>query len=264
MLNQFHPLFRLLSGYSLHITLCLFIFQMYASGLSPVPPPISAASYPSFTPTIWDLDIASNNNCNSAYAVDNDRIICTFTTMKPCFLIPASISLFSSDSGPCISSESGKPYFVLFHPENDFRHWTCIYQIQNGDVPDQTSITARSFLDGIFHEGYRYYGPNPAVTYYAPIRCSFTLDYPEKNRNITAANGDIQLEIISNHPIDFLPPEEFKADTGTYWSVSVIDQAGNGPCCITISLEDSCCLLYNFKHVRDNFYIFSFILEENG
>ena len=264
MLNQLHPLFRLLSGCCLHITLCLFLFQMHTSCLSPVPPPIPAAPHPSFTPTVWELDISSNNNCNSAYAVDNDRIICTFTTMEPCFPIPAFTSLFSSRSGPCISSESEKPHFLLFHPENDFRHWTCIYQIQNGDVPDQTSIMARFFLDEIFHEGYRHYGPNPAVTYYAPIRFSFTIHYPEKNKNITAVNRDIQLEIISNHPIDFLPPEEFKADTRTCWSVSVIDQAGNGPCCITISLEDNCCLLYNFRHVRDNVYIFSFILEESG
>lgn len=264
MLYPLQLSFRFLTGCCLYITLYLLILQIYSSGSNSVPPqPIPAASNPLFTPTIWELDISSNNNCNSSYAVDNDWIICTFTTMEPCFLMPVSIALFPSWTDSCTTYGSDNPPCQLFHPENDFRHWTCIYQIQNGDIPDQTRITARYFLEEIFHGNYRYYGSNPAVTYYAPIHYSFTLLPLEENITTLSANTNMQLEIISNHSIDFLPPETFKTDTGTYWSVSVIDQAGNGPCCITISLEDNCCLLYNFRHVRDNFYIFSFISQKN-
>lgn len=265
MLNQLHLIFHFLFCYYLHITLCLFILPIHTPSLSSISPSeFLVMSEPPLIPTIWNLSISSTNNCNPAYAVDNDRIICTFTTMNPCILVSDSIPFFSVQSDSCISSGFKKPQCLFFHPENDFRHWTCVYQIQNGDFPDQTSITARFFLEKIFHGNYRYYGPNPAVTYYAPIRYSFTLSGTNETRIIYTSGDDIQLKITSNHPIEFLPPEEFNVGSRTYWSVSIIDQAGNGPCCITISLEDNSCLLYNFRHVRDNFYIFSFISQNKG
>lgn len=213
-------------------------------------------------PILLEASVSSSNRCSPSYAIDNDRIICTFTTLKPWFPSSPALYLPTSQQLPSPCRRSVPTPYVLSHPPNDFRHWTCIDSIQNGEVPDQTPITVYSFLDRIFDGAYRYDGPDSAVTYYAPLHYSYLLHYPEDTDENTSQDTPLQLEIISNHSMEFLPYETYEAGTGTYWSLPVIDAAGNGPCCIIISLEDADFLLYNFKQLTDNHYIVSFIPRE--
>lgn len=206
-------------------------------------------------PTILELSIFSSNLCNSAYAIDNDLIICCFTTMKPCFLTPPPAHDPTTASQPQTVSHAPDTSYILCNPQHDFRHWFCIYRIQNGEVPDQTLITAQAVLDQIFREGYRYYGRNPSVRYFAPIQ--YSVSYPAPANHDLMADSAFQITIRSNHPLEFLTPEIYRTESAAFWTVSVIDAAGNGPCCIMIPLEDADILLYNFKNVKDNCYIFS-------
>lgn len=263
MLNYSILTFRFIHRYLSYMALGLLLLLLYepdfypAAGRTGPPDP-----YP--VPTILELSIASDNNCNSAYAIDNDLIICEFTTLEPCYLTSAAEPPASGYLRLLPSLPSPDPHCILFHPPNDFLHWTCIYRIQNGDVPDQLPITGRSFLDWLFDGNYRYYGTDPAVIYYAPIHYSFTVSYVDTANGNLSSRPAVQLEIRSNHPIEFLPYEDFISEGRAYRSIPVIDTAGNGPCCITISLEDTGSILYNFNRTEENLYVFSFISDREG
>ncbi len=220
-------------------------------------------------PIITDLTFESTNICSSSYAIDNDRIICKFTTLEPCCL-PATLALFSPtytintssamsltipvNSLPFPSPNKGTTLYLL-NPLQDGRHWICSFSIQTGYLPDQASIQACQILNCIFQNGYQYYGRNPCITYFAPILFHYqitsldsdAMDSPMLPENHTAFNYKI-LEITSNHPVKLLPPYQYQTESGQVWEFSMIDAAGNGPCAITFLLEDTDVLLYNLTN----------------
>lgn len=220
-------------------------------------------------PIITDLTFESTNICSSSYAIDNDRIICKFTTLEACCL-PATLTLFSPaysmNTTSAMSftipvnplpfpSSSKRTTLYLLNPLQDGRHWICSFPIQNGYLPDQTSLQACQLLNCIFQNGYQYYGRNPCVTYYAPINFQYqitSLDSdamasPMLSENHTSFDFEI-LEITSNHPVQLLPPYQYQTESGQVWEFSMIDAAGNGPCAITFLLEDTDVLLYNLTN----------------
>lgn len=210
-------------------------------------------------PTILELQLYSNNACSSHLAVDNDRITCEFTLAEPCYDINLLTGNFASPG-------------YLFCTRPDRRHWCFVLPIQNACYPDQSRITADTLLSQIFPETYCYYGACNDITYLAPINIHYQishLDSSFRSRQVPAlspapspdvpfvsissrpltstlqAEPNYSITITGNHPLIFLPPEQIFTETECCWSISVIDEGGNGPCCITIPLESPDTLLYN-------------------
>lgn len=178
---------------------------------------------------ILEASLSSNNNCNPCYAVDEDIITLTFTTAKPSNL-PPKIPY------PNPNESSSRPLLIL-NPTQDYRHFICVFSVQNGSICDQNTVTIRQLLSYLFDGNFIYYGTDSQITYYAPITYTYQIEQLSQDRFL--------LDIQSNHPVQLIAPTRFATDSGSYFSVSVIDVAGNGPCCLTIPLEDSQVLLYN-------------------
>ncbi|MBO5237152.1 MAG: hypothetical protein J6B50_00055 [Lachnospiraceae bacterium] len=234
-------------------------------GTSVIGTPCSSPTSTSSPTVILEASIFSNNNCGPCYAIDEDLITFSFTTATPCQL-PAQLSYPSSadstQSGVCNLTNSCT--MLLLNPKQDYRHWLCVFRIKNGVLPDQYTITAYQLLDCIFNGDYCYYGNNPRVTYFAPIEYTYRIRplTASDNPAILSESGNLSsvqfylLEFNSNHPVQFLMPERISNEKENYWSVSVIDAAGNGPCCITIPLEDTEFLLYNLSNMENDCTVF--------
>lgn len=225
-------------------------------------------------PTILEAQLYSSNLCNSSYAIDNDLITCQFTLMES-YQPPQAHSTSPTLKGSSSTSRSSQiPSYYLYHSPHDLRHWTLTFRIQNGLLPDQSTITIQTLLYWIFGENYRYYGKSDAITYYAPIHLSyqrsstdhFSTDHSSTNHSSTnrsfsgtiSPDSSFSFSITANHSLIFLPPEQFITDNGIFWTVSVIDEAGNGPCCISIALESQDTLLYNLTEPTANHYCIDF------
>lgn len=185
-----------------------------------LPTVFDRAQYISSLPTVISLQLYSSNLCNPSFAVDNDLITCEFTLANPCYLL----------------EDFDMPVGYLFHMQPDLRHWSFVFRIQNGCLPDQAKITADALLNQLFNGNYRYFGNCNDITYFAPIEISYQA-------------SESTFEIHGNHSLLFLPPEQITIENKDFWSVSVIDAAGNGPCCITVPLESPDTLLYNLTNL---------------
>lgn len=214
-------------------------------------------------PTILELQLYSNNTCSPNLAVDNDRITCEFTLAKPCYDINALAGTLSSSG-----------YLFCIRP--DHRHWCFVLQIRNEYFPDQSRISADTLLRQIFSNNYRYYGSCNDIIYLAPVKISYQISQPASSFPIQQNSGlppvpppntpftsipsrpltsvlwtepEYSITIHGNHSLIFLPPEQILTKTEYYWLISIIDEGGNGPCCITVSLESPDALLYNLTSV---------------
>lgn len=215
-------------------------------------------------PTILELQLFSNNACNPLLAVDNDQVILEFTLAAPCYSGAISSPIFPLPG-----------YLFCLRP--DLRHWCFVFQIQNGWLPDQSRITAEGLLRQIFSGHYRYYGSCNAITYLAPIEAAcqvFDSDSrllpPTASASLLPPPPDISsisvsgqapsssllhdpvcsIVVTGNHALTFLSPEQIHTKTGSYWTISVTDEGGNGLCCITVPLESPETLLYNLTSLE--------------
>lgn len=190
-----------------------------ASGHSRPSADFLSVPLPEDIPLILSASCSSSNLCNPSYLIDNDNIILQFETAAPCQ--PASGS-----------------FWYLFNPQNDNRHFTCIFLISHGLLSDQQVLLLTDLLYLLFPK-YQYYGANPALTYFAPLTLSYSF-FPLPN-----LISHYQLTLTPNHAAHLLSPQQVYTESGFYQEFSVIDAAGNGPCCIRIPLEDNAILLYN-------------------
>lgn len=173
-------------------------------------------------PVILDLRLFSNNNCHSSYAIDCDRITLEFTTATPCY---------------SLRSVRPEDDVLLCNPSGDLRHWSYHFEIQYHDLPDQECLRAETLLNRLFPNGYLYYGSNPSITYFAPLELSYSV-YPfDREQILPIATDTPMLKLYANHPVRFLQSETFEQNGVCYLGISIIDQAGNGPCCVVVPLD---------------------------
>ncbi len=173
---------------------------------------------------ILSAECISNNLCRPDYLIDNDRITLQFTTKLPC-------QPFKDGS------------WYLFNPQNDSRHWVCVFFISNGLLEDQQQLFLTDLLKLLF-PSFQYYGTNPSLIYFAPLSLNYSLT-SSSSPDSTDTSACYLLTLYTNHKAQLLPPQEVLTESGVCKEFSVIDAAGNGPCCIRILLEDNAILLYN-------------------
>lgn len=189
-------------------------------------------------PTVLELQLYSSNACDPLLAVDNDQIICEFTLAEPCLLH------FKSTA-----DHEASGYLYCMQP--DLQHWRFIFRIQNGLLPDQGRIRARSLLNWIFCGNYRYYGTCNDILYLAPLEITFQVSRPDTQATQWQTSPVyLTVTVTGNHSLIFLPPEQIYTEAGCAWTISVIDAGGNGPCCITVPLESPDTLLYNLTSLE--------------
>ncbi len=218
---------------------CLQIPSAKATSFKAKPSP--AATVSEQIPIITEVTLNSNNLCNPGYAIAGDRITCTFTTIRPCNLT------FSPDNTtikpPPAANSAPETSPLLTNPFGNQTHWICTFTIPEGMIPDQSIITGKDILNKLFPGGYLYYGENPSIIYYAPLR----IDY----QCVPVFPQSHFLHIKSNHPVELLPPDYYRDERGYFCCISLIDVAGNGPLGITIPLEAGDILLYNLNDTEN-------------
>lgn len=210
----------------INITIYLpFVIFLFYCCIPSVHSEITTSSDSQFSqnlPVILELRLFSSNNCHTSYAIDCDQITLEFTTATPCY------SLLS------IWLEEGT---LLCNPIGDFQHWSYHFEIQNHDLQDQECLRAETLLYRLFPNGYLYYGSNPSITYFAPLELCYSV-YPfDEDQNLPIATDTPMLKLYANHPVQFLQPETFEQNGVLYLGLSIIDQAGNGPCCVVVPLN---------------------------
>lgn len=185
-------------------------------------------------PVILEFHLYSNNPCHSSYAADCDQITLEFVTDKPCYF------LLSSPLADRLSC-----------PTQDFRHWLYVWQIQKNDLDDQEQLWATDIFNQLFPDGYLSYGLNRSITYFAPLELSYSLQLPKQSSVHTSVMPDTPvLTIYANHAVEFLPAEHFEQDGIPYQSITMIDEAGNGPLCILLPLKQE--LLATLPIIQDH------------